>query len=417
VPPRLRIVQVTKAFYPGPPGGVEIHTSELIKALAPQHEVAVFTKSTALVGDSEIDGVRVRAVPETDPGEDDPGRSVAAFAELLAAVRPDVVHYQYLGANGLAVARRLSHAVRRRGTPSVLSLHDYWYACPRHTLFDWQESACAGPASRRCGRCMGWDTRNPVRWLRRGWEQRTRRHAFLDLARRSGILVAVSEHVRRRYESLGFPAEQMMVIRPGLSLPTAPPPPARADGPLQVAFLGRLVPEKGVHVLLAALRSVRAPCAVDLWGPIGPEYEARLRRLIAGGPHPVRFRGLYDHGELDAVLAPVHVVVVPSLWEEAFGLVVQEALARRRVVIASRTGGLVEQIRDGENGYLVAPGDAAGLAAALDAVATARPGTSLHGDAGVRSIAEEAEEWGRLYARLAARNRDDPAVIATRRGA
>ena len=124
--------------------------------------------------------------------------------------------------------------------------------------------------------------------------------------------------------------------------------------------------------------------------------------VVAESPHPVRFRGIYDHADLDAVLGPVHVVVVPSLWEEAFGLVVQEALSRRRVVVASRTGGLAEQIQDGVNGYLVTPGDVAGLAAAIDAVAATRQRPALRLGVGIRAIGEEAEEWGRLYAQLAA---------------
>jgi glycosyltransferase involved in cell wall biosynthesis len=259
-----------------------------------------------------------------------------------------------------------------------------------------------------------WTTRNPARWLVRAWRQRVRQRAFLELVRGFEILAPVSEHVRQRYARLGFPAKRMVVIRPGLSLPAMPLPPAPAGGSLSVAFLGRLVPEKGVHVLLGALRHVRVPCTVDLWGPVDRGYEARLRRLVAESPHPVRFRGIYDHAALDAVLGPVHVVVVPSLWEEAFGLVVQEALSRHRVVVASRTGGLAEQIQEGVNGYLVTPGDVAGLAAAIDAVAATRQLPALRFDVGIRAIGEEAEEWGRLYAQLAAAGGGAPIATVAR---
>jgi hypothetical protein len=118
------------------------------------------------------------------------------------------------------------------------------------------------------------------------------------------------------------------------------------------------------------------------------------------------------------MLAAAHVVVVPSDFEEPFGLVVQEALARRRIVIASRVGGLQEQVLDGVNGYLVLPRDPARLAETLDRVAAALgAGTPRTGKVlpavglGVRAIEQEAAEWSRIYA-LAVAHQDAPGVAA-----
>src|SRR5262249_54331423 len=152
---------------------------------------------------------------------------------------------------GIAPARALVAAAHRRRLPTALSLHDYWYACPRATLFDWREEICAGPSPGRCGRCMGWPTRNPLRWLGRAQEQSGRRRAFRAVAQHCGVLVPVPEHVRRQYARLGAPADRMVVISPGVPPPAAPLPAPPAEGPLRVALLGRLVPEKGAHVLLA----------------------------------------------------------------------------------------------------------------------------------------------------------------------
>jgi len=62
-------------------------------------------------------------------------------------------------------------------------------------------------------------------------------------------------------------------------------------------------------------------------------------------------------GEINRVLKGVCIVVVPSIWQEGFGLSVVEAMATKKVVIASRVGGIVEIIENSKNGYLCAPGE------------------------------------------------------------
>lgn len=150
-------------------------------------------------------------------------------------------------------------------------------------------------------------------------------------------------------------------------MPPRPPPGEVPDPPGEGRLLavGRLVPEKGYADLLRAVARLRdegREVRLTLVGE-GP-HEPRLRALAADLGVPVRFAGSLAPGALDDVYAGTDVVVVPSR-REGFGLVAVEALARRRPVVATAAGGLVDVVEDGVTGWAVPPGDVGALAAAI----------------------------------------------------
>lgn len=144
---------------------------------------------------------------------------------------------------------------------------------------------------------------------------------------------------------------------------------------LRVVFVGRVIPAKGVHVLLDAVRQIGRPdVQVTIIGRPGFDanaplnaYERRLRRKAASLPGPVRFASFVPRTELPLLLASADVSVVPSIWPEPFGLTALESLAAGAVVVASDVGGIPEALGDG--GTLVPADDAGALAAVLDALA------------------------------------------------
>ncbi|NOU90187.1 DUF1957 domain-containing protein [Paenibacillus sp. LMG 31460] len=129
-----------------------------------------------------------------------------------------------------------------------------------------------------------------------------------------------------------------------------------------IAFLGRLVYEKGVHILIAAMRLVlkRYPEAKLIIAGIGPELEG-LERLAAPLGDRVSFTGFLDETDKSQLLLSAELCVIPSLYEP-FGLVALEAMANGTPLIVSDTGGLAEIVDHGINGCKVLPGDANALA-------------------------------------------------------
>ncbi len=143
------------------------------------------------------------------------------------------------------------------------------------------------------------------------------------------------------------------------------------EGPT-ILFVGRLVPEKGVQVLLRAMPAVleRHPAARCLIAGRGPFHEtltALAREL--GVAERVRFLGFVDEARKQALLHGATVVVVPSLYEP-FGIIALEAMAAGTPVIASATGGLAEIVDHRLTGIMVPPGDPDALAEAIGEVLT-----------------------------------------------
>jgi glycosyltransferase involved in cell wall biosynthesis len=151
-------------------------------------------------------------------------------------------------------------------------------------------------------------------------------------------------------------------------------PPAEVrpgDGPLRILDVGRLVPEKGAPVLLDAVTQLAARgVTVELRLVGGGELENGLREQIAS-------RGLQDQVVLvgpvgqDEILAQYHwadVFCLPS-FAEGLPVVLMEAMATELPVVTTPINGIPELVKDGTNGFLVAPGRADLLADALATLA------------------------------------------------
>lgn len=274
-----------------------------------------------------------------------------AVRRILAEFRPDVVHVRLF-------LTQLSPLILPplRDVPSLY--HVVWYRpiCPLGTKMLPDGAACHAPAGLVCYRqgCLPLRDWAPLMLQMKVW--RRWRHHF-------GAIVANSEAVKRRLSAEGI--EVAEVIPNGVPIRLArlalSPPPT-------VAFAGRLVPEKGVDVLLRAFARVvpELPAARLLLAGDGPERD-HLGRLIVGLrlSSQVAMLGHLPPDELERQLGGAWLQAVPSRWEEPFANVALEAMMRGTAVVASSTGGLTEIVRHGHTGLLVPPSDPDALAAAL----------------------------------------------------
>ena len=157
-------------------------------------------------------------------------------------------------------------------------------------------------------------------------------------------------------------------------------PCAQAAGvkPPRVLYVGRLVPEKGVHVLVQALRLLHdrgvAIEGVVLGGAGFGESAVTpyIQQLYREAPPTLTFQPYCSGPALGQSFREADFFCVPSIWQEALGLVVLEALASGLPVVASRSGGIPELLADG-GGMLVERGSVERLADALELLATDVP--------------------------------------------
>lgn len=140
---------------------------------------------------------------------------------------------------------------------------------------------------------------------------------------------------------------------------------AMQAGPVQILFLGNVIPRKGFHTLLEALRSISAEDwhlsvagSLDFDVKYAQHMRSRVQSYQLG--HKIRFLGLVDESDLDKLMLSCHLLVVPS-YHEGFGIAYLEGMGYGLPAIGTFSGGAPEIISHGENGFLVKGGDASAL--------------------------------------------------------
>lgn len=145
--------------------------------------------------------------------------------------------------------------------------------------------------------------------------------------------------------------------------------PLAGDDPVELLFVGRLVERKGVEVLVTAVSLLARERDVRLTVVGEGEWEPRIRAHVrsTGVEDRVRFTGYVSDDDLAGLYAGCDVFVLPAVVDakgdtEGLGVVLLEALAFARPVVASEVGGIPDIVREGRTGWLVPPGDPQALA-------------------------------------------------------
>jgi glycosyltransferase involved in cell wall biosynthesis len=284
-------------------------------------------------------------------------------------VRPDVVHLHTV------VNPCVLEWARTR--PSLVTVQDHRYFCPTRGKWTRQGDICREAMSPAlCSSCFDEDA-----YFRDIFALTERRRAALGAL----TVVVLSQYMRRELLQAGLPAAGVRVIPPfvfGLD-PNAP-----ADGPPCVAFVGRLAEHKGVRDALAAWRrsGVELPLVIAGTGPLRAEAEAAGADVL----------GWLDPRALSRVYRRSRALLMPSRWQEPFGIAGLEALTLGVPVVAWDSGGMSEW----HPGPLCPWGDVEALAQQLRKVvatpASADPRPGFEADV----LMSELEA---LYERVAAR--------------
>lgn len=337
-----RIALVTSSYAPHH-GGVESHVREVAAQLHRRgHAVEVWTVDRGEhLGTRELDGIVVRDLPTPLPARSPGavGRFAAAFPaawrawrSAFASFRPELLHVQCFGPNGLYAAGLAA----RTGVPLVVSSHGETFA-DAHDAFG--VSAL----------------------LPRGLRAAAARAVAV-----TGCSDVVAEELRQR-----FGAREVLVVPNGVDLDVELPPSRTLDlhaaadpeGPV-VLGVGRLEHNKGFDLLLRSFADLPGRARLRLVGD-GTERE-RLHALARelGVSERVTFTGGLDAAAVAGELAAADAVVVPSR-QEAFGIVVLEAWRAGTPLVATSLGGPSGLVHHGRDGLLVDPTDRPALTDAL----------------------------------------------------
>jgi glycosyltransferase involved in cell wall biosynthesis len=199
----------------------------------------------------------------------------------------------------------------------------------------------------------------------------------------------ITNHVKERFPHY---AARCATLYNGADIAEFSGPSIKERNSKRFIFVGRLSPEKGIHILVEAFNKVVArepeaeliiaggayvppasfivdlssdPVVRDLRRFYAFNYLEYLRNQAKAVENRVTFTGFIAHSELANLLRQADIFVQPSVWGEPFPLSVIEAMTAGLPVVASRAGGLPEAVVDGKTGLLVEPNNPTALADAM----------------------------------------------------
>jgi glycosyltransferase involved in cell wall biosynthesis len=410
---------VAHGFPPEEQSGTELYTAELAQALARSgHDVAVFAGGHSAEAPTQSwrrDGaVEIERLARPRPRLRLNFFNTSVEHELLAAVnrfRPEVVHVQHL----LGLTMPLVPLLKERGIPVVLTLHDHWFLCPEVQPFRPGLHPLAGDRwGINCFLHLELFRPRRAATTLATRELSTRLHAHRERARlaraelaAADLLITPSRFLRARFAAFGLPETKLFVLPhgiPAINVPTLDSTPVERSPEVRVGYLGPILHDKGVDLLVRAFRGVRNPALrLQIRGPAPDARFARRVRRLAARDDRISLGPAIPHEEVGAFLAGIDVLVVPSRFQESFSLVVHEAFAARTPVVASDTGALPEVVTEGANGALFRAGSRRDLRSRLrDLLADPTALETLTSFPPVKSMDAHAGELAALYRALAA---------------
>lgn len=276
------------------------------------------------------------------------------LGELIEKTQPDLAHvhsiYHHLSPSVLFTLKKF-------GLPVVQTLHDYKLICPNYIFLDRHEKVCEA--------CRGkhfWHA-TVKKCFRESYAAsflvtvEAYLHKWLDSHKRNvDLFHSPSEFLRSKMIQYGYPPER--VVSQFYTIPISEYKPNFTNSDY-VVFLGRLTYEKGVWLLIDAMREFAdTELLVVGTGPL----ETELRQFVANNNmRNIRFAGYLAGEELKTAVANAKFTVIPSIWYDNSPLVIYESMALGKAVAGARIGGIPELIQDGETGYIFEPNDRNGL--------------------------------------------------------
>jgi len=324
-------------------GGEDRYVRQQAELLAERHDVEVLARENADLVSRPDAALRLTFSPA----------ELRAARRTVAAFRPDVIHVHNVYPS---IGPAIHLAAAKARIPLVMTVHNYRLRCPNGLMFT------EGQPCHRCQAGAYWNATMhdcfPTVSQAGAYAIALAAHRFaFRLENRVDLFVAPSRFVADRLEE--WKIDRSRIAHVSNFTPVVTEPPAQGESGL---FLGRLVPEKGVSVLIDALQLAGdPPFEIVGDGPSADEMRARAERR---GLRRTTFLGELDRPGVDAAIARARYVAAPSLWDEVAGLAAMEGLAAGRPLIASRVGGLAE-LADEDRGAVVPPGDVDALAAAI----------------------------------------------------
>ncbi len=263
---------------------------------------------------------------------------------LIKKEKPDIAHLHNFYHQ---LTPAILHPLKKENIKIIYTIHDGKLICPSYAMLDKNKNICIECRGRFFYKpilknCYGSKVHEILLMLEAYWHKWLRSYEKVDL-------FLVPSHFYANLISMRISKEKIRILRNGVDLEEYIP--TYQDYGYGLYF-GRLSKEKGIETLLKAYKDISKLFPLKIVGTGPLENELRTKYPQA------EFLGYKKGGELKNLVANASFVVVPSEWYENCSMAVLEAMALGKPIIASRIGGLPEQIEDGKTGLLFEMGNA-----------------------------------------------------------
>lgn len=284
------------------------------------------------------------------------GDSKLAVRGLIRNLRPDIVHVHN---TFTMVSPSVFEVCREEHVPVVHTLHNYRLFCPASTFYrkdkichDCVDHGLFSSTRHACYR----DSRTTTAAI----ALMLKTHRTLRTWDRIDAYIAISEFARNKFVQCGMPAAKIHV-KPNFVYPD----PGERSHPGEYAlFVGRLSSEKGLLLLLKAWLRLKfdLPLLIVGDGPLRQPLEFQTARNQLRN---VRFAGQLKRSEVYQAMKNAAFLIVPSVWEEPFGLIIAEAFACGTPVLGASIGAIQHIVEEQITGLRFRPNDTHSLSKAV----------------------------------------------------
>lgn len=267
---------------------------------------------------------------------------------LLKVEKPDVVHIH----NTLPlISPSVYYACNDAGIPVVQTLHNYRLLCSNAYLFR---------EGKVCEECIGKSLYNSVKYgcYRNSKVQTLALARIIEKNKKWGTwenkinkYIALTEFSKSKFIEGGI-SEEKIIVKPNFIFND---PGVNYEEQNHFLFAGRLDVTKGIEVLLEARKHISKDILIFIAG------DGKLRNKIINGFNE-NYLGHLNHNELISYIKSSIALIFPSIWYEVMPMIIVEAFACGKPVIASKLGAMSELVEDGRTGLLFEPGNAEDLA-------------------------------------------------------
>jgi glycosyltransferase involved in cell wall biosynthesis len=244
----------------------------------------------------------------------------------------DVIHFHNISLVGGPTVLEYGRAIK------LYTLHEYWLICPTHMLFKFGREICR---ERSCLACTVAHGRPPQLWRYTSMIEQAADHVDL--------FIAPSEFTMRKHREMGLrrPIAELPYFTSRWAHGQTTEARASPEVPYFL-FVGRLEKIKGLQTVIPVFRRHRI---AQLLVAGAGEYEGTLRAMAAGSPN-IKFLGHRSGEELRILYAQAVATIVPSIWNEVFGIIILESFSQKTPVIVSNRGGMPDVVEQSKGGFV-----------------------------------------------------------------